>query len=183
MPGGERERRAHKTSRGPHLEFTPFTSDKFYWPRQVPRIRGGWGGPTDPSVDGKSLEVTEQRSMDTILQTIEKPPGSAGGCRSCCETHKEHGQRLQQAQNWKLQSSARGGWELATECPPTPRCMLRCSVVSNSATAWTISRQAPLSMEFSRQEYWNGLPCPLPEDLPNAGIEPVGLPNCLMYFD
>ena len=32
--------------------------------------------------------------------------------------------------------------------------------------------QAPLSMGFSRQEYWNGLPFPSPEDLPNSGIEP-----------
>ena len=32
--------------------------------------------------------------------------------------------------------------------------------------------QSPLSMGFSRQEYWSGLPCPLPGDLPNLGIEP-----------
>ena len=36
---------------------------------------------------------------------------------------------------------------------------------------WTIALQAPLSMEFSRQEYWSGLPFPSPEDLPNPGIE------------
>ena len=36
----------------------------------------------------------------------------------------------------------------------------------------TIARQAPLSMEFSRQEYWNGLPFPSPGDVPNPGIEP-----------
>ena len=36
-------------------------------------------------------------------------------------------------------------------------------------TLWTIARQAPLSMEFSRQEYWSGLPCPPPRDLPNPG--------------
>ena len=34
---------------------------------------------------------------------------------------------------------------------------------------------APLSMEFSRQEYWSGLPFPTPEDLPNPGIEPASL--------
>ena len=33
------------------------------------------------------------------------------------------------------------------------------------------SRQSPLSIEFSRQEYWNGLPCPSPGDLPKPGIE------------
>ena len=46
------------------------------------------------------------------------------------------------------------------------------SVVSNSATPWTVAHQAPLSMGFSRQEYWSGLPCPPSEDLPNPGIEP-----------
>ena len=38
-------------------------------------------------------------------------------------------------------------------------------------TPWTAALQAPLSMEFSRQEYWSGLPCPPPGDLPNPGIE------------
>ena len=47
------------------------------------------------------------------------------------------------------------------------------SVVSNSfATPWTVSLQAPLSVEFSRQEYWSGLPFPLPGDLPEPGIKP-----------
>ena len=46
------------------------------------------------------------------------------------------------------------------------------SVVPDSATPWTVVRQAPLSMGFFRQEYWSGLPCPPPGDLPNPGIEP-----------
>ena len=40
------------------------------------------------------------------------------------------------------------------------------------ATPWTVAYQAPLSMEFSRQEYWSGLPFPSPGDLPDPGIEP-----------
>ena len=40
---------------------------------------------------------------------------------------------------------------------------------------WTVACQAPLPMGSSRQEYWSGLPCPSPEDLPNPGIEPVSL--------
>ena len=40
------------------------------------------------------------------------------------------------------------------------------------ATPWTVALQAPLSMGFSRQEYWSGLPCLPPGDLPNPGIEP-----------
>ena len=51
------------------------------------------------------------------------------------------------------------------------------SVLSDSVTPWTVACQAPLSMEFSRQEYWNRLPFPspkgdLPTNLPNPGIEP-----------
>ena len=41
-----------------------------------------------------------------------------------------------------------------------------CSVMSFFGTSWTIARQAPLSMEFSRQEYWDGLPFPSPRDPP-----------------
>ena len=40
------------------------------------------------------------------------------------------------------------------------------------ATPWTVAHQAPLSMEFSRQEYWSGLPFPSPGDLRKPGIEP-----------
>ena len=39
------------------------------------------------------------------------------------------------------------------------------------ATPWTAAYQAPQSMDFSRQEYWNRLPCPSPGDLPNPGIQ------------
>ena len=40
------------------------------------------------------------------------------------------------------------------------------------ATPWTVARQAPLSMEFSRQEYWSGLSSSPPGDRPNPGVEP-----------
>ena len=43
------------------------------------------------------------------------------------------------------------------------------------STPWTVARQAPLSMGFSRQEYWSGLPCPPPGDLPDPGIKPQSL--------
>ena len=42
------------------------------------------------------------------------------------------------------------------------------------ATPWAVAR-APLSMEFSRGEYWSGLPCPPPENLPDPGIESLTL--------
>ena len=48
-----------------------------------------------------------------------------------------------------------------------------CSVLSDSfTTPWIVTHQAPLSMEFSRQEYWSGLPFPSPGDLPYPGIKP-----------
>ena len=40
------------------------------------------------------------------------------------------------------------------------------------STPWTVAHQAPPSMEFSRQEYWSGLPFSSPGDLPDPGIEP-----------
>ena len=42
-------------------------------------------------------------------------------------------------------------------------------------TPWTVACQALLSIGFSREEYWSRLPCPLPGDLPNSGIEPTSL--------
>ena len=46
------------------------------------------------------------------------------------------------------------------------------SVVSASETRWTVARPTPLSMGFSRQEYWRRLPFPSPGDLPDPGIQP-----------
>ena len=40
------------------------------------------------------------------------------------------------------------------------------------STPWTVAHQAPLSMEFPRQEYWNGLRFPSAEDIPDPGTEP-----------
>ena len=51
-------------------------------------------------------------------------------------------------------------------------CVLsRFSRVQLLGTLWTVACQAPLSMGFPRQEYWNGLPCPPPRDLPDPGIK------------
>ena len=50
-----------------------------------------------------------------------------------------------------------------------------CSVMSDSTTPWTVAHQAPLSMKFSGQEYWSGLPTLSPGELPDPGIEPMSL--------
>ena len=52
-----------------------------------------------------------------------------------------------------------GGGLVAKSCPTL-------------VTPWTVTRQAPLSMGFSRQEYWSGLPFPSPGDLPDPGVDP-----------
>ena len=49
-------------------------------------------------------------------------------------------------------------------------CVCVCSTSSDSVTPWTVYYQAPLSMEFSKQEYWSRLPFITPGDLPNPGI-------------
>ena len=47
-----------------------------------------------------------------------------------------------------------------------------CAKSFSCVQLWTVPHQTPPSMGFSRQEYWSGLPCPPPGDLPNPGIEP-----------
>ena len=54
-------------------------------------------------------------------------------------------------------------------------CERACSVVSNSVKLWTVACQAPLSMEFPKQEYWSALPFPSPGIFPTQGFEPVSL--------
>ena len=52
-------------------------------------------------------------------------------------------------------------------------CVQSLSCVRLSVTLWTVAHQASLSMGFSRQEYWSGLPSPPTEDLPNSQIKPT----------
>ena len=54
----------------------------------------------------------------------------------------------------------------------TYMCMLSCFSCVRLCNLWTVACQAPLSLGFSKQEYWSGLPCPPPVDLPNPGIKP-----------
>ena len=58
-------------------------------------------------------------------------------------------------------------------------CVLSRSVVSDSLQLWTVARRAPLSMGFSRQECWSGLPCPPPGGSSHSGIKPTSLVSCI----
>ena len=77
-------------------------------------------------------------------------------------------------------------WVAISFCSKTARCLSQvlslttrycCLVAKLCPTllrlSWTVAHQAPLSMGFSRQENWSGLPFPSPGDLPDPGIEPV----------
>ena len=107
-----------------------------------------------------------------------------------------HTQSLERELTGSEQHSWKPGWRQSTSYPSylirshrlvksfrrthkksNTGCVLSGSVVSNSAIPWTVARQAPLSVGFSRQEYWSGLPFPTPGDLPNPGIEPMSLPS------
>ena len=55
------------------------------------------------------------------------------------------------------------------------QCCVVLSCVQPFATSWTAVHQVPLSMGFSRQEYWSGSSFPTPGDLPDPGMEPVSL--------
>ena len=91
---------------------------------------------------------------------------------------------LQQAHHQKFSSylppQIKSTWPTLPDPHPIPLvttalfsviCVLIC--IWLIATPWTVARQAPLSMGFSRQEYWSGLSCPPPGDLPDPGIEPA----------
>ena len=54
------------------------------------------------------------------------------------------------------------------------------SLIPLFVTPWTVALQAPLSIGFSRQECWGGLPCPPPGDLPDPGMEPASLMSLVL---
>ena len=73
-----------------------------------------------------------------------------------------------------MERSGRAG-RIRTDACPGCCCCAVLSRVQLFVTLWTVARQAPLSMGFSRQEYWRGLPSPSPRGFPNPGIKPTSL--------
>ena len=94
--------------------------------------------------------------------------------------YKAHCRWLRTANSPALRKCTRSTpsmWSSTFPRPPRPQLFKRIEClwlgrVQLFATPWTVAHQAPLSMGFSRQEYWSGLPFPSPGDLPNPGIEP-----------
>ena len=80
--------------------------------------------------------------------------------------------KLSQKRNWPLAHChfTRQAARASFGCLVCVSCFIG---IQLCVTPWAVTHQAPLSMGFSRQEYWSGLPCPPPGDLPNPGIEPA----------
>ena len=74
----------------------------------------------------------------------------------------------------KVEAGSQGGWGCVCVCVCVCVCQLL-SPVQLFVTSWTVAHQSPLSIEFSRQEYWSGLPFHSPRDLPNSGFKPRSL--------
>ena len=80
-------------------------------------------------------------------------------------------QILKQCHQWQLSANRTPqSWDVKVKVLITQLCTTLCNLTD------CVARQAPLSMEFSRQEYWSGLPFPSPQDLPNKGIK-LGSPT------
>ena len=121
--------------------------------------------------------------MHSFILTVEAFRGWGGSeawgwCST--DTAREQGRHVRRSSGCKgVPASLLQGqiWHSSNRMPVISDNSLVCllshfSCVRLFVTPWTVAHQAPLSMEFSRQEYWSGLPCPPPGDLPNAGSEP-----------
>ena len=64
---------------------------------------------------------------------------------------------------------------ITSRCMHLDMCMHTLSHVQLFVTPWTVARQAPPSMDFPRQEYWSGLPFPIPGDLPDPRMKPLSV--------
>jgi len=112
-----------------------------------------------------------------VCVLIHGPEGNGNPLQCSCLENPRDGEAWWAAvsgvaQNWtrlkRLSSSM-----FTEEEVPSQRQLQLLRSVRLSVTPWTAARQAPLSMGFSRQEYWSGVPCPPPGDLPDPGMEPA----------
>ena len=102
-----------------------------------------------------------------------------GNLRNLKKGSMVRGQKVRGAGWWCVSShrgGSRGQLRIFFIIRTLQECVLSCfGHVQLYVTLWTIAHQAPLSMGFFRQEYWSGLPCPPPGDLPDPGIKPASL--------
>ena len=116
--------------------------------------------------------LNARRSLALGIQTwwhIEDQSSTMPQCLSA-ERERKRKKVLLGEGNYKTKEANDFAWQCPHACMPS-----RLSHVQLFATVWTVACQAPLSMGFPRQEYWSGLRCPSPGDLPDPGIEPTSL--------
>ena len=114
------------------------------------------------------LEVPDREEE---VQPFEEHPGEGGQVevmQNTCNDLAQHLEGTVELGTWS--------WCSLYLIISLPVCMPSCfSHVQLFATPWTVAHQAPLSIGFSRQEYWSGLPCPPPGGLPHPEIKPASL--------
>ena len=118
-----------------------------------------------------------QDQPDSLQQkrTAPRSMGGKGSCEGCIDAMNRR--PLKRKGTWFLNFEKKN---IDLNCYLQLKSRF-CAVLSHfshvrlSATPWIVACQAPLSMEFARQEYWSGLPFPSPGGLPEPGIKPVSL--------
>ena len=153
-------------------------------PPYLPFLPNGWGSRTTGSL---ALPSNFKPALRATLPFLLKVSGKARGCQRSLLTRWV-------SRGWRHPSKVprEGVWSWGAWVRPFCRacshenwvlcgidvcvcCAQSLSRVRLFGTPWNVALQAPLSMGFSRQEYWGRLPFPPPEDLLNPGIEPAAL--------
>ena len=132
---------------------------------------------TTASLPAPLPPIRDLASWRQVPRQFQNPPGPAPGANRNPTNNHERTSEIR---------SASEGENTSVYVGVSPQSFSR---VQLFATPWTVARQVPLSMEFSRQDYWRGLPFPSPGDLPNPGIKPMSpalgsrfLNHCTTYY-
>ena len=168
---------ARKKRRFCRWSGTPLRSGTATCPVICYRSRQGSSAGAPPA------DLEEEVQLDPGPRTVPPPSAAATSLGGRLKSHKEEIEVMVYNEigfiTGNQGSECRGSkWNLVKTTMDTTSTVLACYVLSRVsrvwlfATPWTIAHQAPLSTGFSRQEYWNELPFPLPGDLPDPGIEP-----------
>ena len=135
--------------------------------RPTPVQSGAHGGFEAPAL---SPQGACSHSLSAVHSSSREPLGGKPQRRG------DHGETHERQRHLRRKNAGPDGSPDTPRASPHSRgcaCTRGRSVVSDSVTPWTVARQAPLFMGFSRQECWSGLPFPPPGDLPDPGIQPT----------
>ena len=148
--------------------------------RQPKNTQNMWNS----SFKGIAHQVMKDRDSFPEIWEINEVKPAVAGLLQFCESFQAMALRREPRRR-PAASLSRGD---RVDCPQRPKQLeftrqmmvewmnIHCfSRIWISATLWTVVHQITLSLVFSRQEYWSGLPCLPPESLPNPGIEPTSL--------